>query len=266
MQNWKERFGGAALITGASGGLGEEFARQLAARRMDLILVARREDRLSALAQQLQSEAGVDVRIIAADLSAPGAAEKVQSQVQSMGLKVGLLVNNAGYGTYGLFHEIEGSKEANMVALNCSLPVELTHLFVNDMVARKKGGIVFLSSNGAYQPCPFFATYGATKAFNLMLGEALWAELRPFGIDVIALSPGYTRTDFQNVAGNAGQKPMGGWSEPRDVVAQCLNKLGKAPSTIPGLMNYFLAASVRSTPRRVMAMMSYNISKPKKAK
>ena len=255
-----QKYQGAALITGASGGLGAEFARQIAAGGMNLILVARSRDKMETLATELRERHGVQVQVIAQDLSALDAAQKIQSAVASMGWNVGLLVNNAGFGSHGRFQNLDVNGELRMVDLNCRTPVALTAAFIPQMIERRNGGVIFLASIGAYQPTPFFATYGATKAFNLMLGEALWAELRDYNVDVIALSPGYTRTEFQQVAG-VQNKPVTGWSDPRDVVERCLNKLGRKPSTIPGFMNWLLAWSIRFTPRRMAARAAYMLSK-----
>ncbi|MDX1959558.1 MAG: SDR family oxidoreductase [Leptospiraceae bacterium] len=263
-KNLKEKFAGHALITGGSAGLGAEFARQLAEKGMDIVLVARRKEKMEELASEIQSKFKVQVEVIVQDLSTMDCADKIKAELDSKKISVGLLVNNAGYGTYGYFHEIEPKSELQMIDLNVRTPVALTHAFLPEMVKRKKGGVIFLASNGAYQPCPFFATYGATKAFNLMLGEALWGEYREFGIEVISLSPGYTRTEFQDVAGNKGQEPLGGWSEPKEVVKQCLDNLGSEPSTIPGLMNSFLAWSMRFTPRKMAVLVGHSILKPKK--
>ena len=257
----KERFGGAALITGASGGLGETFARQIAADGMDVVLVARRKDKLETLAAELRDGYGVRVEVIGQDLTAADCAPRIKEAVKAKGLEIGLLVNNAGYGSHGRIDALDKDTEIRMVDLNCRTPVALTCEFVPDMVAKKKGGLIFLASIGAYQPTPFFATYGATKAFNLLFGEALWAELKPQGIDVIALSPGYTRTNFQENA-SVTSKPLGGWSKPEDVVGRCLRKLGRKPSTIPGFRNWFLAWSIRFTPRRMAANLAYSLSKP----
>ncbi|MBN8222527.1 MAG: SDR family oxidoreductase [Spirochaetes bacterium] len=259
--NWKERFGGAALITGASGGLGAEFARQLAAKGMNLVLVARSTDKLNALASELRQKHAIEAITIPLDLTRQDAADILRQQTQQKGIAVGLLVNNAGYGSHGTLDTLDAQNEIRMVDLNCRTPLAMTHAFLPDMLSRRRGGIIFLASVGAYQPTPYFANYSATKAYNLMLGEALWAELKPKGIDVIALSPGYTRTGFQE-AGDVQSNPVGGWAAARDVVARCLAKLGKKPSTIYGFRNWFLAWSLRFTPRRLVVLLAKVISKP----
>ncbi|EQA45046.1 KR domain protein [Leptospira broomii serovar Hurstbridge str. 5399] len=262
-QNWKDRFGGAALITGASGGLGETFARRIAAKGLDLVLVARRKEELERVAKELRSNYGIRVETIAQDLSAEDAAEKVSMLTDQLRIPIGLLINNAGFGTYGYFEELDSNYETKMVNLNCRTPVAFTGKFLPAMKKRGKGGLVFLASIAAYQPTPFFATYGATKAFNLLFGEALWAELRGTGVQVISLSPGYTKTKFQENAGYNGTGPFGIWSTPEEVVDRCLSKLGDGPSTIPGFLNRLLVQSIRFTPRNVAALASYAISKPR---
>lgn len=259
--NWKERYGGAALITGASAGLGAEFARQLATKGMDLVLVARRREALESLSKQLSDTYKVKVTVIAQDLQALDCADRIRQETDRAGVTVGLLVNNAGFGSHGFFHELDHANEARMVDVNCRAPVALSGKYIPDMVQRRKGAVIFLASVAAYQPDPYFAVYGATKTFALMMGEALWAELRPFGVDVIALSPGYTRTEFQETAA-VKAKPLAGWKNADEVVRRALNKLGKKPSTIPGFRNWFLAWNIRFTPRRLAAMISKGVNKP----
>ncbi|GBF50451.1 NADH(P)-binding protein [Leptospira ryugenii] len=261
--DWKTKYGSYALITGASGGLGAEFAKQLAQKGMNLILVARRKDKLQTVADSLAKNYKVQVQIIEADLTTAGTPERIQKEIQQKGWDVGLLVNNAGFGTYGYFDELPLDTEINMVDLNIRVPLALTGLFLPKMVKQKKGGIIFLGSVGSYQPTPFFANYSATKAWNLLFAEALYGEVKHKGVDVICLTPGYTKTEFQAVAGNKEQKPLAGWSEPSDVVARCLKYLGKKPSTIPGFMNWFLAWSIRFTPRKMAISTAYQLLKPK---
>ncbi|PJZ68343.1 oxidoreductase [Leptospira perolatii] len=261
-KNWQDRFGGAALITGASTGLGETFADRLGAKGMDLVLVARRKPELEMVAEAIRKKYGVKVETLVQDLKEADSADQILAKVKGLGISIGLLVNNAGFGTYGRFDELAPYSEAEMVDVNCRAPVALTSRFLPDMVSRKKGGIIFLASVAAYQPTPFFATYGATKGFNLLFGEALWAELRGTGVEVISLSPGYTKTSFQERAGVHSPNAIAGWSKPEDVVDKCLDKLGKTPSTIPGFLNQLVAQSMRITPRPLAALIAYGVSKP----
>lgn len=257
---FRERFGGAALVTGASAGIGAAFARHLAAAKMDLVLVARRRDRLESMAAELSAAHGIRAEVIDLDLAAPGATGALVSAVSEKGLEVGLLVCSAGFGTYGEFVETDAATEARMVDLNCRVVVEHCHAFLPPMVTRGRGGVILLASTAAYQPCPYWATYGATKAFNLMLGEALWAELSPRGIDVLALSPGYTRTEFQQAAHiDFGVGPE---IDVDDVVKGALRAIGKKPSVIPGNMNWLMAFGSRLVPRSVSAKASAQMSHP----
>jgi uncharacterized protein len=236
-----ERFGGAALVTGASAGIGACFARHLAEAKMDLILVARRRDRLEATARELAAAHGVRAEALDVDLAAPGATAELLRRVAATGLDVGLLVCSAGFGGYGPFVEADAANDARMVDLNCRVVVEHCHAFL---------------------PTPYWATYGATKAFNLMLGEALWAELSPHGVDVLALSPGYTKTEFQQAANiDFGVGPE---LDVNVVVAGALRALGKRPSTIPGLTNWLMTSTTRFVPRRLVARMSARMSHPRR--
>lgn len=257
---FRERFGGAALITGASAGIGAAFARHLAAAKMDLVLVARRRERLVALAGELSAEHGIRAEAVESDLAAPGATEALVGEVAAKGMDVGLLVCSAGFGAYGAFQEIDGATQARMVDLNCRVVVENCHAFLPSMVARGRGGVILVASTAAYQPCPYWATYGATKAFNLMLGEALWAELSPKGIEVLALSPGYAKTEFQQAANiDFGVGPE---TDVDDIVRGALGAIGKKPSTVPGGMNWLMTWSSRLVPRSLAALASARMSHP----
>jgi short-subunit dehydrogenase len=258
----KSKYPGAALITGASSGIGEAFARRLAKDGVHLVLVARRRALLDKLADELHGAHGVKVHAIDLDLAQPDSAAKLKAAVDEQGIKIGMLINNAGFGSHGHFHKLDPANEARMVDLNCRAPVALTAAFLPAMVKRKKGAIIFLASVAAYQPTPYFATYGATKSFNLMYAEALWAELKPLGIDVIALSPGYTRTEFQSTAG-VKLRPPGGWQEAHEVVDVCLAKLGHAPSVVSGMTNYLSTLAVGLLPRAQAAKIAGSIAKPK---
>ena len=250
---WSERFGGAALVTGAASGIGEAFARALAARSMDLVLVDFDRDRLLALTSALETEHRIRAVGVVADLALPGAVQVVRAGVESADLSIGLLINNAGYGVFGPFTEQCPSEQAGMVDVNCRAPVTLTREFAPDMVARRRGGIVFVSSTAAYQPTPHFAVYAATKVFDLFLAEALWAELTRHGIEVIGLSPGHTRpTRFQERSGDPMTEPPGGVASPEEVVATALSALGRKPSVIHGLRNAALAVLIRALPTTVV--------------
>ncbi len=261
-QPFAERFGGAALVTGASAGLGLAFARALAARKMDLVLVARRRERMEELARELAAAHGVAVEVVASDLTAPGATAELQRALARKKVAVGLLVCSAGFGGQGAFVELDAATQARMVDLNCRVVVEHCGAFIPAMVERGRGGVILFASIAAYQPCPYWAVYGATKAFNLMLGEALWAELEPRGVEVLALSPGYTATEFQEVAKT--KKNVGAMATPEDVVAHALRSLGRVPSTVHGKANWLMVSSSRLSPRKTVARMSAWMSDPRR--
>ena len=246
---WKEKYGPWALVTGASSGLGAEFARQLSARGLSLVMVARREDRMQEIAGEIQSAHGVQTRILPLDLTAPDACARVADQVRD--LEVGLLVNNAGYGMSGAYANLDPDRQGRMAVLNCVVPTLLTSSLLPTMLSRGRGGLIFLASTAAYQPTPYLAAYGASKAYNLMLGESLWLEYREAGIDSLALSPGFTQTEFSHVADiqNAGAFRQ---ATPPAVVAAALNALGHRPSVMPGLSNKVGAFLTRLLPRRIV--------------
>ena len=245
--DWKDRYGPWALVTGASAGLGAEFVRQLAGKGLNIVLVARRADRMEMLADRVSGAHGVQTRILELDLTGEEACQKVGEGTRD--LEIGLLVNNAGYGLSGAYHVCDADRQAKMTVLNCVVPVLLTNHFLPPMLERERGGIIFLASTASFQATPYFAAYGATKAFNLMLGEALWKECRPYGVHVLALCPGFTKTEFSQVA---GIKDAGAFREatPESVVATALQSLGKDPSVVHGAVNRILTFIVRLLPRR----------------
>ena len=191
-----------ALITGASAGIGEEFAKQLAARGYDLILVARREDRLKELAEQLPTKATV----IACDLATE--ADKVPVKVKGRGLQVDLLVNNAGFGSRGHFVEFDPKRDAEMIRINCEAVVTLTHAFLPAMIERDSGGVITVASTAGMQPLPYESTYGASKAFAISFMEALWMELHDTGVKCLVVNPGPVKTEWQDVAGYDDNTPI----------------------------------------------------------
>ncbi len=246
---WQEKYGPWALVTGASSGLGAEFVRQLAAGGLNVVLAARRKQNMDVLADQVQKAHSVQTRVIPVDLTAEGGCNRLIEETRD--LEIGLLVNNAGYGMSGEYHALDPDRQANMTVLNCVVPVLLTNHYLPLMLDRGRGGLIFLASTAAYQPTPYLGTYGATKAFNLMLGECLWKEYRKMGIDSLALSPGFTRTEFTQVANIADAGPFRE-ATPEAVVAIGLRKLGKRPSVIHGLINKIMIFTVRIFPRRTV--------------
>jgi uncharacterized protein len=246
-------YGEWALVTGASAGIGMAFARRLAAAGMGVVLVARRRDRLAQLAEELTARHGVPTRVIAADLAEPGAADRIAQQVAD--LEIGMLINNAGFSAVGRFDQVPSEKIVEMIQVNCVAVATMAHAFLPAMRARRRGAIVIIASVAGYQPLGLAATYGATKAFDLMLGEALWAENRDGGVDVLAVSPGPVDTEFQAVA---GEVPHPG-ATPESVVEEALAALGRKPSVITGQMNKVRAWGVRFLPRAQAARIALGV-------
>jgi short-subunit dehydrogenase len=191
-----------ALITGASSGLGAEFARLFAADGHDLAVVARRRDRLEALAAELSSKYGVTTHVIVADLADPHGVAQTVGEAERLGLVITYLVNNAGFGSKGAFVDLEPARELAMVSLNAAAPLALTRAFLPAMVGRRSGRILMVSSAAGFQPGPYMATYYATKAFLSSFSEALGCELRGTGVTLTLSCPGVTATEFAAVAGS----------------------------------------------------------------
>jgi short-subunit dehydrogenase len=242
---FKERYGPWALVTGASSGIGAEFARQLAGIGLNLILVARRKQRLDDLARQLESANKIAVQTIAADLSRPDFLSLIASAIGSS--EIGLLVNNAGFGLAGEFLSHELEKELALLDVNCRAPLILTHVIGRQMARRKRGGIIFVSSVSAFLATPFETHYAASKAYELFLAEALGYELEKNGVDVLALCPGSTDTEFHAVAGSRSVAAM----PVAPVVEAAIRQLGKRPVAIPFWRNRFLVYMLKLTPRRL---------------
>ncbi|MBD2106779.1 SDR family oxidoreductase [Nodosilinea sp. FACHB-13] len=190
-----------ALITGASAGIGAAFAQQLAAHQTDLVLVARSQDKLQELADSLKHQHQIQVDVIVQDLTAPDATEIIFQTVQQLGRSIDLLVNDAGIGDYGDFAESDRNFQLKTVQLNIATIVDLSHRFLTGMRQRRTGGIINLSSVGAFQSMPYFSIYAATKAFVLSFSEALWAENRSYGVHVLAVCPGPVGVKFFQEAG-----------------------------------------------------------------
>ena len=261
-ESWRQKWAGCALITGASSGLGLAFAHALAARDLDLILVARRKHLLQDIALELSVRHSVRVEVVAEDLTLPGADERVLDYATELGMSVGLLVNNAGFGTYGHFEKQDVHFEARMVDLNCRVPVLLTHRFLPMMLARRRGAIIMVSSMAAFQSTPYLAVYGATKAFNLSFGESLAGELQQEGIDVLTLAPGVVRTGFQAVA-NSHDLPFPGQEmDAPEVVDRALESLGKRHLITPGYLNRWLCRLSGWIPRRLALRIATSMLRP----
>jgi len=248
MANEWEYRGRWALVTGASAGIGEAFARELARRGMNLLLAARREDRLRALGDELARAHRVRAVALRADLGGPGAAADLWMRA-SAGHDVRLLVNNAGFGLKGPFADQEIGRLAEMVRVNCVAAMELAHLALRHMRGGG-GGIINVASIAGYQPIPTMATYAASKAFVLTLSEALMEEARDDGVRVVTLNPGPVRTEFQSVAGTEVRDRAPGIRTPGQVVDAALRRLEAGGGTVtPGLVNRVATTAVRIAPR-----------------
>ncbi len=241
-----------ALITGASSGIGAAFAEALAARGMNLILVARSGDRLQDLARRLEQTAGVQAIAIAQDLTEPNAATKLAQTLDAQGLQVDWLINNAGFGDYGPFAERDRQRQLAMVQLNVLSLVDLTHQFLPAMRERRSGTIVNVSSIAGFQPLPYLSVYAATKSFVLSFSGALWAENKPYGVRVLALCPGPTETQFFDAAKfpDSFQAANSKLATVEEVVQAALKGLDDGVSNVvPGASNQFIVNVPRFLPR-----------------
>jgi hypothetical protein len=244
------RYGGAAVVTGASAGIGEAFARRLAADGTDLVLVARRGDRLVALAAELAEAHAVRVRAIPLDLVSPGAVPALVATLAEHRIDVGLIVHNAGFAVNAPFHSADPAHLVAQVDLHCRVPVELTRALLPGMAARGRGGVIVVASVAGYLALSSDSLYGATKAFDLHLAEGLCAELAPLGIHALAVSPGYTRTEFHQAAGISTEGlPAWAWMPADRVAETALAGLGKTASVVVGRRYQLLTAMIRLVPR-----------------
>ena len=256
--------GATSLVTGASSGLGAEFARQLAARGSDLVLVARSADRLAALAGELQARHRVTATTLPADLSQADEVSRVAAFTATT--EVNVLVNDAGFGTYGNFADLDAGREHAEMMVNTVAAVDLAHAVLPGMLARRSGGIITVASSIAFQPSPGQAVYGATKAFALAFSEALWAETRGTGVRILALCPGPVATGFFASLGDPAATSSiiyGRTADPADVVRAALRGFDHdAMTIIPGLRTRLLAQGHRFLPRSVMARMTGKMLAP----
>jgi short-subunit dehydrogenase len=233
------RYGPWGLVAGASRGLGAEYAAQLAAKGLNLFLVARNEEALRVLAAQISTQTGVQVVPLALDLACEDSPAKIAEQ--TAGLEIGLLVYNAAHSVIGPFFEIPLEDHLREMATNMRTSLILAYQMGRRMLPRKRGGIILMSSLSATQGSAFISNYAATKAYNQVLGEGLWEELRAQGIDVLVSCPGPVSTpNYQNSLENGSKAPVSAMS-PRAVVAETLESLGKRPYIIPGHGNRLAA-------------------------
>lgn len=245
-----------ALVTGASSGLGQEFAVQLAAHHLNVVLVARREDRLKSLrATLLARHPSLQIDVITADLSKPGGGADLDREVRKRGLQVSVLINNAGTGSHTSFLEQTPDVVAGQIQLNCGSLVDLTARFLPSMTRAGRGLVINVASTAAFQPVPTMAVYGATKAFVLSFTEALWWETRDSGVRILALCPGATETEFFAAAGK--QFMTRGRTTPTQVVSAALAAVeAKTPTVIPGNKNKISSLGPRLMPRRLMPRLA----------
>lgn len=251
-----------ALVTGASRGIGQTFARALAARSWNVIAVARTRDRLDRLARDLTSTFGVRAEAIALDLIAPGAAGELARQVSERDLDVDLLVNNAGHGDRGSFLKLSQDDQSNAIRLNTLALVELTHQFLPAMIARRRGAVINVSSTAGFQPMPYAAVYAATKAFVTSFSIALAEEVRAQGITVVTLCPGPTRTE--TAAGKISHSKFPGGLQPaEEVVEEALRRMElKGGLVVPRVINKVMAFSNRLMPLHVSAKLVARATRP----
>jgi uncharacterized protein len=259
MNQWQGKW---ALITGASAGIGVALARELAAGGTNLVLTARRRDRLAGLAGELSAKHDIRTLVCVADLAQPLGPQEIFTFTESKNIIVDLLVNNAGFGAYGEFDKTDLDRLIEMVQVNVSAVVHLTHLYLPGMIARGSGDILILASTAAFQAVPYIATYAATKSFDLQFAEGLAEEVREHGIRVCALCPGSTQSEFLEVAGQRHhtRRPQ----ETAEKVARvglAALAAGKS-SVISGFTNWLGAESVRFVPRRMVTRIAGGMFRP----
>ncbi|MER3482581.1 MAG: short-chain dehydrogenase [Meiothermus sp.] len=257
--------GNTALITGASGGIGEALAKVFAAHSFNLVLVARSEDKLEALAENLAKAHNVQAHAIAADLSEPKSGAEVIDKLDALGLSVDVLVNNAGFADFGEFYKSDLNKQLQMIALNVTTLTELTHRVLTGMVERGRGFILNVASTAAFMPGPLMSVYYATKAYVLSFSEAIREELRGTGVSVTALCPGPVATGFQSRAAMEGSKllsnPMNPPTTPDGVAKAGYEALMRGQAVIiPGFMNQMQALAPKLLPRAMVPGIVKNAS------
>jgi short-subunit dehydrogenase len=255
-----------ALVTGASAGIGTALAEELARGGTNLVLTARRRERLEELAQKLVAAHKIQTKIFVADLAEADAPQKIFQFTREQGIEVELLINNAGFGAYGEFHTVEARRLLEMVQVNCSAVVHLTRLYLPEMVARRRGDVLILASTASFQSVPYISTYAATKAFDLLFAEGLAEEMKPHGIRVCALCPGSTESEFADVAGQTHIAATRANRETAEKVARTgLRALASGKSyVISGLGNYLGVLGQRLVPRRFVARIAARMFRPHK--
>jgi hypothetical protein len=261
MRELKVRYGTTALVTGASSGIGRAFACELAARGLDVVVVARRGERLEALKRELEAAHGVRVFSIVADLAERDAAGAIERRLGELGLSVDFLVANAGFGKWGELGSYDRQIDLDMVQVNCASVVDLTHRLLPPMKERGRGAVVIVSSVLGQIPAPWMAVYSASKAFDKFFGESLFGECRPFGVDVLSIEPTLTETEFN--AGSGQKKPPVRVRTAEQVVATSLRALGRVPSVADGAFTRAWLYVARLLPRRVVLGIYARLRRPK---
>jgi short-subunit dehydrogenase len=260
MNQWRDKW---ALITGASAGIGTALARELAAGGTNLVLTARRRDRLVGLAGELSSKHNIRTLVCVADLAQPTGAQQIFDFTEEKQIEVDLLINNAGFGAYGEFQKVALERLAEMTQVNVTAVVQMTHLYLPGMIERRSGDVLILASTAAFQPVPYITTYAATKAFDLFFAEGLAEEVRQYGVRVCALCPGSTATEFFQVAGQRNHTRRTP-ETPEKVARVGLAALASGKSSvISGFTNWLGAETVRAVPRRTVARITAGIFRPK---
>ena len=251
-QTFKSKYGPWALVTGAARGMGTEFSYQIAALGLNLVLVDMLADELAKVAEETRKKSNVEIRTVVVDLSRPDFVETIRQHTQD--IEVALLVSNAAYPPVGLFFDQSLEDKLRMIEVNVRAPLILVQEFGAKMVARKRGGIIMIASASALQGVPYVASYAATKAYNLILAESLWDELREHNVDVLGFMPGATRTTgFILSKPHLGRSTIASIMEPKPTVTEALKALGRTPSWIPGRRNrWTLTLAQRLLPRKLM--------------
>ena len=260
--DWKGKW---ALVTGASAGIGKALAQELAHGGTNLVLTARRQDRLEALASELTAKHRIQSETFVADLAQPSAPEAIFQFTRQKGLTISLLINNAGFGQYGELHATEIERLVDMVQVNCTALLQLTRLYLPEMVARRSGNILIVASTAAFQAVPYISTYAATKAFDLYVAEGLAEEMQPYGVRVCALCPGTTTSEFHELAGHPAHS-KGREQSAETVARNGLEALAAGKSyVISGLGNYLGAHGERLVPRRFVTRIAARMFRPAKS-